>query len=163
MDNTGNLVKIKFTLNNEIVETSVQPGETLAETLRQRFKLTGTKIGCNEGECGACTVLINGEPVVSCILPSVKVHKCEVLTIEGIGNSDGLHPIQKAFLDAGAVQCGYCTPGMVLSTKALLDKNPTPPEKEIRDALSGNICRCTGYVQILDAVKLAGDRLNKDK
>lgn len=155
MHNLKNKINIKFTLNNELVEVAVQPGETLVDTLRNRLKLTGTKKGCNEGECGACTVLINGEPVASCIYPSVKVHKCEVLTIEGVELNGELHPIQKAFIDAGAVQCGYCTPGMVLSAKALLDKNPSPDEEDIRTALSGNICRCTGYVQIVEAVERA--------
>ena len=158
MDTSPETIPIRFTLNNRLVEVHVEPGETLVQTLRSRLKLTGTKKGCNEGECGACTVLVNGDPVASCILPSVKVHNCEVMTIEGIGTAASLHPIQQAFIDTGAVQCGYCTPGMVLSAKALLDKNISPKEEDVRSALSGNICRCTGYVQILDAVMLAAEK-----
>ena len=163
MESLQPIIPIRFTLNGKLVETTVAPGEILVDTLRERLKLTGTKKGCAEGECGACTVIVDGEPVASCILPTVKVHKCEVITIEGLGDGDNLHPIQSAFIEAGAVQCGYCTPGMVLSTKALLDKNPTPTEEEIRVALSGNICRCTGYVQIVDAVQLAAKKLTLEQ
>jgi carbon-monoxide dehydrogenase small subunit len=155
---TQNLISVRFVLNGQPVEVGVAPAETLVETLRSRLKMTGTKKGCNEGECGACTVLLDGEPVTSCLIPTAKVHNREVFTIEGMANGDRLHPIQQSFIDAGAVQCGYCTPGMILSTKALLDKNESPEETEVRRALSGNICRCTGYVQILDAVMMAAEK-----
>lgn len=140
------------------MEVSVD--ETLLEVLRSKLKVTGVKKGCGEGECGSCTVLLDGKPVVSCLLPAVKVAGRQVLTIEGLAQGEDLHPIQEAFLEAGAVQCGFCTPGMILSSKALLDECPDPSREEIRQALSGNICRCTGYVQIQEAVQLAGRKMS---
>ncbi|GAB6153814.1 (2Fe-2S)-binding protein [Desulfosporosinus burensis] len=128
---------------------------TLLDVLREDLNLTGTKKGCDEGDCGVCTVLVDGEPINSCLFLAVKAEGHEVTTIEGLEQDGVLHPIQKAFVEEGAVQCGFCTPGMVMSTKALLDVNTTPNEEEIRTALSGNLCRCTGYVRIVKAVQTA--------
>ncbi|HHY93544.1 MAG TPA: (2Fe-2S)-binding protein [Firmicutes bacterium] len=149
-------VTICLHVNGHQHELDVEPRETLLDVLRDRFGLLGVKVGCEAGECGACTVLLDGMPIVSCLFLAVWAHGKSVLTIEGLGGPDGrLHALQEAFLEAGAVQCGYCTPGMILSAKALLDKNPHPSRSEIRDALSGNLCRCTGYKKIVDAVELA--------
>jgi carbon-monoxide dehydrogenase small subunit len=155
------MMKLKFWLNGQLTEVEVEPDEPLVEVLRERLKMSGVKKGCGEGECGSCTVLLNGKPVVSCLLPALKAQGQKVTTIEGLAPGDELHPIQEAFLEAGAVQCGFCTPGMILSTKALLDCNPEPGDEEITEALSGNICRCTGYVQIKEAVKLAASKLKE--
>lgn len=146
---------VRFTLNGDPVEVGVRDSETLVQTLRERFGLTGTKQGCDLGDCGACTVLFDGEPVLSCLVPAADAEGHSVLTIEGLSNGEVLHPLQKAFLDEGAVQCGYCTPGMILTAKSLLDNNPEPTEPEIRRALSGNLCRCTGYSKIVGAVQKA--------
>ena len=134
----------------------------LVDYLRSRRLLTGTKKACGSGECGACTVLLDGVPVYSCIMLAVQASGRSVETIEGISDGDRLHPIQEAYLDAGAVQCGYCTPGFIMSTKALLEREPHPSEACIKQALAGNICRCTGYQQIIDAVRLAAERLEGD-
>jgi carbon-monoxide dehydrogenase small subunit len=136
-------------------------GDTRAlDLLREDLNLTGAKEGCGKGECGACTILLDGKPVTSCILPAAKLDGRSVVTIEGLKGENGeLHPIQQAFLDTGAVQCGFCTPGMILSTKALLDNNPAPTVPEVEIALSGNICRCTGYGKIVEAVLLSADRM----
>jgi aerobic-type carbon monoxide dehydrogenase small subunit (CoxS/CutS family) len=152
-------VTISFTLNNKQVTTSVDAKEILVDTLREKFALTGTKKACGTGDCGACTVLINGEAVRSCILLTATVDGKSVLTIEGLGDAEKVHPIQQAFVDEGAVQCGYCIPGMILTAKALLDKNPDPTVAEIKEALSGNLCRCTGYTKIIKAVQTAAKRL----
>ena len=129
---------------------------TLLQVLRDRLGLTGTKEGCGMGECGACTVLLDGKTVNSCIYPALEAEGKNVTTIEGVADArGGLHPIQKAFVEYGAVQCGFCTPGMVLSAKALLDENPKPTEEEIRNGIAGNLCRCTGYLQIVEAIKAA--------
>ncbi len=149
---------LRFRVNGDPVEVGVRDRETLLEVLRGRLGLTGTKQGCDVGDCGSCTVLLDGEPVLSCLTLAADVEGREVLTIEGLARGDGLHPLQQAFLDAGAVQCGYCTPGMILTAKALLDRNPRPSRGEIRTALSGNLCRCTGYRKIVDAVELAARR-----
>jgi len=136
----------------------VYPHWNLLRVLREELELTGAKQGCGEGECGACTVLVNGAPVNSCIYPILEAEEKEVLTIEGLMAQGGeLHPIQQAFLDKAGVQCGFCTPGMIMSAKALLDANPKPTEAEIRHAIAGNMCRCTGYVQIVESVMLAAD------
>ena len=147
-------IELSFKLNGKTVEVAVDPGTLLVDLLRENFGLTGTKVGCREGECGACTVLVDGAAYNSCLMPALKVQGREVTTIEGLQKADGsLDPIQEAFMDAGAAQCGFCTPGMIMSAKALLDSNPNPDENEIRKALSGVLCRCTGYRKIVQAVK----------
>lgn len=155
------MVRILLTVNGVARELDVHPDERLLDTLRDRLGLTGTKEGCGSGECGACTVLLDGKPVNSCLVPSPQVDGRSVVTIEGLGRPGALHPIQQAFVDAAAVQCGYCTPGMILSSKALLDENPDPSETEVRESLAGNLCRCTGYVNIVKAVRLAARRMRE--
>ncbi|MGB9629170.1 MAG: (2Fe-2S)-binding protein [Thermodesulfobacteriota bacterium] len=151
---------IHFVLNGESVEVEIEPHLTLLQVLRDKLELTGTKEGCGMGECGACTVLIDGKAVNSCIFPALEVEGKNVTTIEGLIDIQGnLHPIQKAFIDYGAIQCGFCTPGMVLSAKALLDENPKPTEEEIRNGIAGNLCRCTGYLHIIQAIKAASGGL----
>jgi carbon-monoxide dehydrogenase small subunit len=146
--------KILFNLNGHPLETLVEHHWTLLELLRDQLELTGTKEGCGQGECGACTVLLDGLAVNACLFPVLEAEGREVTTIEGLAGPDGsLHPLQEAFINYGAVQCGFCTPGMILSAKALLDENPHPAEDEIRTALAGNFCRCTGYAQIIQAVQ----------
>jgi carbon-monoxide dehydrogenase small subunit len=147
---------IKFNLNGEPVDVEIEPHLTLLQLLRDGLGLTGTKEGCGMGECGACTVLLDGKTINSCIFPAMEADGKSVTTIEGLTDAQGnLHPIQKAFIEYGAIQCGFCTPGMVLSAKALLDENPKPSEEEIRNAIAGNLCRCTGYIQIFQAIKAA--------
>ncbi len=148
-------------LNGEDVEVAIEPSVMLIDVLRGTLHLIGTKESCGRGECGACTVLLDGEAVNSCITPAMSAMNRELLTIEGLGRPGKLHPIQEAFVEYGAVQCGFCTPGMVLTAKALLDVNPNPTEGEVREALSGNLCRCTGYVKIVEAVLMAAKKLRK--
>ena len=148
-------LQLKFNLNGNEVSTKIQPNLLLVDLLRDVLNLKGTKVGCREGECGVCTVLLNGEPVNSCILPAMKVSGQSVTTIEGLSKEDELDPVQEAFVDAGAIQCGFCTPAMVLTAKALLEKNPHPDESQIRQSLSGVLCRCTGYSKIVKAVQNA--------
>jgi len=149
---------INFKLNGEEMSIEVEPSWTLLYLLREVLGLKGTKEGCGMGECGACTVQINGKAVASCIYPVMEVDGKEVWTIEGLAQSSGtLHPLQKAFIERGAIQCGFCTPGMIMSAKALLEENPSPTEEEIKEAIAGNICRCTGYVQIIEAIKHAAE------
>ncbi len=150
---------VAFKLNGREVEVMVKPLTTLQTVLREQLHYTAAKTGCRQGGCGSCTVLVDGEPVMSCLLPVENIAGQEVLTLEGLTPHDGLHPIQQAFVDHFAVQCGYCTSGMIMVAKALLDHNPTPTRPEIVDALSGNFCRCTGYQPIIDAVEEAGRRL----
>jgi aerobic carbon-monoxide dehydrogenase small subunit len=150
---------IKLTVNQKDHHLTINGHETLLEVLRDRLSLTGTKTACEEAECGACTVLIDGKAVLSCILLAADVDGKAVTTIEGMANGDQLHPIQKAFLENGAVQCGFCTPGMVLATKALLDQNPNPTPEDVKNGLDGNICRCAGYPKIFDAVRAAAKKL----
>jgi aerobic-type carbon monoxide dehydrogenase small subunit (CoxS/CutS family) len=146
---------IQLTVNGEPVEAAVEPNQTLLQFLRDDLGLTGTKHGCGLGDCGACTVIVDGMPVNSCLVLAVQAAGREVLTIEGLAENGKLHPIQQAFVDKGAIQCGFCSPGMILSAKALLDENPKPTEHEIRTAISGNLCRCTGYQKIVEAVQEA--------
>jgi len=141
-------------VNGEEKEVATEINKTLLEVLREDMDLTGTKHGCELGECGTCTVLIDGEPVLSCLVLGVEVEGRDILTIEGLKERDKPHPLQKAFADLGAAQCGYCTPGVLLTAKALLEKNPHPSRGEIREALAGNLCRCTGYTKILEAVEI---------
>jgi aerobic carbon-monoxide dehydrogenase small subunit len=149
-------VSVSFTLNEESVMADVPPTWTLLKTLREYFELTGVKEGCGEGECGACTVIVDGDAVNSCLYPIAEIEGKRVETVEGIASTDGtLHPLQQAFIENNGVQCGYCTSGMLMSAKALLDRNPTPTEEDIRLAISGNLCRCTGYVQIVESVQQA--------
>ncbi|MCJ7596248.1 MAG: (2Fe-2S)-binding protein [Desulfobacterales bacterium] len=143
---------IELRINGEVREVVVEPRTTLLHALREDLGLTGTKEGCNEGDCGACTVLANGRPVCSCLTLAIEAQGKEIITIEGLDQDGRLHPLQQAFLDHFAVQCGFCTPGMLLSAKALLDRKPQPTEEEVREAISGNLCRCTGYVKIVEAI-----------
>jgi carbon-monoxide dehydrogenase small subunit len=145
--------RIAFRLNDEVVSAEVEPHTTLVELLRDQFQFTGTKIGCGYGECGACTVILDGSAVNSCLILAIQMDGREVITIEGLVQQDGaLHPIQKAFVEHGAIQCGYCTPGMVMMAKALLDENPKPKEEEVKKGITGNLCRCTGYKKIIEAI-----------
>lgn len=148
---------VHLKINNKDHELSLKGNETLMEVLRNQLGLTGTKTACEESECGTCTVQVNGKAVLSCITMACAVEGDEILTIEGVANGDQLHPIQQAYLDYGAVQCGFCIPGMIMSTKELLEKNPQPTQEEIEYALDGNICRCAGYPKIFDAVRKAGE------
>lgn len=143
---------ITFNLNGENVEALTAENETFLDFIRNTMGLTGTKKGCEEGECGACTILLDGKPVNSCLLLAMEVDGHDVVTIESLAKDGKLHPIQQAFIDKWALQCGYCTPGMIMSAKALLDHNPDPTEHEIRDAIAGNLCRCTGYAKIVEAI-----------
>jgi aerobic carbon-monoxide dehydrogenase small subunit len=149
---------IDLKVNDRQYEIAVNPNRLLVDLLRCDLELTGTKKGCGTGECGSCTVILNGKPVNSCLVLAVQAKGAEVYTIEGLASSAGLHPLQQAFVEKGAIQCGFCTPGMILSATALLRKNPTASEAEIRNALSGNLCRCTGYQKIVEAVQSACER-----
>ena len=146
-------VKIHVKVNGQWRETETTPDRLLIDLLREEFGLTGTKNGCGEGECGVCTVLLEGKPVNSCLVLALEAHGKAVTTIEGLSQGEDLDPLQKSFLENGAVQCGFCTPGMILTARGLLSENPWPTEEEIKQALNGNICRCTGYVKILEAIK----------
>jgi len=154
---------LKFNLNGEPVEVLVSPSDMLVDVLREKLKLTGTKKGCGKGECGACTVILNGEAVNSCLVPALKAMDADVETIEGIGSPEKFHPVQETFMDMGAIQCGFCTPGMIVSAKALLDKNKKPSREEVKEAIAGNICRCTGYVKIEEAILAAAEKINEGK
>jgi aerobic carbon-monoxide dehydrogenase small subunit len=146
---------LKLRVNGETNEVATEINKTLLEVLREDMGLTGTKHGCELGECGTCAVLVDGQPVLSCLMLGIEAESSEIVTVEGMGQNGKPHPLQKAFADLGAAQCGYCIPGILLTAKALLDKNPRPRRDEIRQALSGNLCRCTGYTKILQAVELA--------
>ena len=143
---------IKLTINGEGYEASVAPYETLTDVLRDKLGLLEVKKGCDSGGCGACTVLVDGLPVYSCLMLAVQAEGKAIITIRGLSTDGELHPLQKNFIKYGAIQCGYCTPGTILSAKALLDKNPRPSEEEVKEAISGNVCRCTGYLQIVEAI-----------
>ncbi len=152
-------VVLRLDVNDEIVELLVPSHKTLLEVLREDMQLTGTKHGCELGECGTCTVLVDGKPELSCLLLPVQLEGRAITTVEGIADGATLHPLQTAFAELNAAQCGYCTPGMLLVARALLDENPRPTRDEVREALAGNLCRCTGYVKIPDAVELAASRM----
>ncbi len=152
---------ITMNVNGKAYEIAVAPNRTLTQVLRDDLNLLGTKEGCGVGDCGACTVIMDGNPVNSCLILAVQAGGSEITTIEGVAGTGGLHPIQQAFVDLGAIQCGFCTPGMVLSAKNLLEKNPEPTELEIRQALSGNLCRCTGYQKIVEAVQEASKTIKR--
>jgi carbon-monoxide dehydrogenase small subunit len=149
-------VLLTFRVNGIERTVKIFPHTTLLQVLRDNLALTGTKHGCGIGECGACTVLMEGEPVNACLVLAAKTQGKEILTVEGLGSRDELHPLQKAFIDHGAVQCGFCTPGILMAAKALLDKTPKPSEEQIKETLAGNLCRCTGYQQIIEAIKAVG-------
>ncbi len=153
-------MKIQLTVNGEMKSIEVEPSETLLELLR-RLGYKSVKFGCGEGFCGSCTVILDGRPVNSCLVLAATVDGKEVVTVEDMGDSRNLHPLQVAFMDVGAVQCGFCTPGMLLSAKVLLERKANPSTAEIKEALEGNLCRCTGYIQIIEAVKLAAKRMRK--
>ena len=148
---------LTMTVNNRKVAVEIRADELLVDVLRDRLGLTGTKIGCNEGECGACTIIMDGKPVLSCLIPALRAQGREILTIEGLSDVDTLHPLQQAFVDHGAVQCGYCIPGFIMSAKALLDLNPHPSSEQIKEAIAGNLCRCTGYVKIIEAIEAVAE------
>jgi carbon-monoxide dehydrogenase small subunit len=151
-----NKVPLKMIVNGKPIEVSVDPTWTLLMVLREELKLTGTKKGCEKGDCGVCTVLLEGKPVNSCLVLALQAEGKKIETIENLGTPESLHPLQKSFITHGAVQCGFCTPGMLMSASSLLRKNPHPTEEEIRRAISGNLCRCTGYAKIVKAIQEAG-------
>ena len=156
-------ISISFTLNGDTVTAEVPPSWTLLKTLREYFELTGAKEGCGAGECGACTVIVDGEAVNSCLYPVPEVEGKTVTTIEGIAGKDGtLHPLQQAFIENNGVQCGFCTSGMIMAAKSLLDQNSAPTEGEIRKAIAGNLCRCTGYVQIVESIENAAEMIKRE-
>ena len=152
-------LKINVTVNGKSVSATAEPAMSLLEFLRDTLNYKGTKLCCNTGECGACTIIYNGKPINSCVTLAADADGAEITTIEGLAGADALHPVQQAFIDAGAVQCGYCTPGYIISVKALLDRTNRPTPEDIEEAVSGNICRCTGYTKIVDAIHLAADRM----
>lgn len=148
----------RFIVNGNEYETVIEPQMTLADVLRDQLGFTGTKVSCGTGDCGACTVLIDGKPVLSCLTLAMTARDKNILTIEGLAEGTNLHPIQSAFIECGAIQCGFCTPGQIMATKALLDENPNPTREEVKEALAGNLCRCTGYVKIVNAVLAAAEK-----
>jgi len=154
---------IKLVVNGKEHTLEVGTNETLVEVLRERLRLTGTKIGCNRGECGACTVLIDGDPILSCLTLAIECEGKEILTIEGLEDPETgeLDPIQEAFVENFGIQCGFCTPGMVMSAKALLNKNPDPSEEEVKEGIQGNLCRCTGYKQIVESILVASEKMRR--
>jgi carbon-monoxide dehydrogenase small subunit len=158
----GHHLEVEFTLNGERKNVHVKPYHTLSQVLRDQMDLTGTKLCCEEGECGACTVIMDGKAVTSCIVLAPEVHNCELKTIEGLAADGQLDPVQEAFIEKGAVQCGYCIPGMIMSAKALLMENNDPCEAEIREGLAGNLCRCAGYYRIIDAVTAAAKKIRQE-
>ncbi len=153
--------KIKVEVNQRMFKLEVRDSELLLEMLRDRLGLLGTKYSCLEGDCGVCTVIVDGKNVLSCLMLAADTDGASVLTIEGLASQDTLHPLQESFIEKGAIQCGFCTPGMILAAKALLDKNPQPTDEEIAKGLNGNLCRCTGYIKIIDAVRDASKKIEK--
>ena len=145
--------QLTLKVNGKLHSLTVDPNRTLLQVLRQDLGLTGAKEACDSGGCGSCTVLIDGKPVYSCLVLALDAQEKDILTIEGLADDGGLHPLQEAFIEHGAVQCGFCTPGIILAAKALLNENPSPTEKEVKEAISGNICRCTGYIKIIEAIQ----------
>lgn len=155
----SDVVNITLSVNGAVYERAVEPRRLLSDFLRHDLELTGTHVGCEHGVCGACTVLFDGQPVRSCLMFAVQADGHEVLTVEGLGTPDNLHPIQEAFREAHGLQCGFCTPGFLMTLVPFLEENPEPSEQEIREAVAGNLCRCTGYQHIVDAVMLAAEKL----
>ena len=155
------MLDVTLNVNGERYEVAVAPYETLCDVLRNKLGFTEVKKGCGEGECGACTILVEGKPVCSCLMLAAQANDREITTVRGLSTDGKLHPLQEKFIEYGAIQCGYCTPGMLLAAKALLDSNPQPSEEEVRVAISGNICRCTGYQQIVEAIIAAAAEMNK--
>lgn len=154
---------INLTVNQQPFEIAVEPNCTLADALREQLNFTGVKKGCEIGDCGACTVLMDGLPVFSCLVLAVEADGHDILTIEGVADGKNLHPIQTSFIEIGAIQCGFCSPGMILNAYALINRNPHPTEAEIRKAISGNLCRCTGYQKIVEAIQDAAETMNRQK
>jgi len=154
--------EVTLLVNDKAYRVAVEPGELLVDVLRERLSLTGTKKGCGTGDCGACTVIMDGRPVSSCLVLAVAAENKPIQTIEGLSENGGLHPLQESFVRHGAIQCGYCTPGMIMMAKSILDQNPNPTEAEVRAGISGNLCRCTGYVKIVDAIMDAIQPMNGD-
>ncbi|MEM3112297.1 MAG: (2Fe-2S)-binding protein [Candidatus Anstonellales archaeon] len=154
---------IQLNVNGHFYDVMVSPRDLLIDVLRKQLGLIGTKKGCGHGDCGSCTILIDGKPILSCLTLAVSCQGKKIVTIEGLEEKGELHPIQKAFVEFGAVQCGFCTPGMILSAKALLDQNPNPSREEIKRGLSGNLCRCTGYIKIIDAVEAASKMIRSQR
>jgi aerobic-type carbon monoxide dehydrogenase small subunit (CoxS/CutS family) len=154
-------VDVRFRVNGEAYALSVEPHRTLLEVVREDLRLTGAKEGCGTGDCGACTLIVDGRLVTSCLMLAPEADGCDILTIEGLARDGRLHPLQQAFIDHGAVQCGFCIPGMILAAKALLDRSPRPSEAEIRMAIAGNLCRCTGYTKIVEAIAAAADQISE--
>jgi len=155
--------KLRIKVNGRWVERETRPDRMLVDFLREDLGLTGTKKGCEEGECGACTIIMNGKTALSCLIPALKAEGAEILTVEGLAPNGKLHPLQEAFWEEGAVQCGYCTPGLLLAAKALLDERPAPEVEEVKEAISGNLCRCTGYAKIIRAIQAASEKMEKGR
>ena len=151
---------LQLNVNGEGKQILVEPYSSLLDTLRDDIRLTGTKKGCDEGDCGACTVFLNGKPVTSCMVLAHSAHEADVITIEGLGNLDDIHPVQQAFVDYGGLQCGFCIPGLIMSATAFLKENPEPTEEEVRFGIGGNLCRCTGYSKVVEAVLAAAQNIN---
>lgn len=156
-------LQINLTVNGDPYEIEVEPRETLLQVIRQKLQLTGAKESCGLGDCGLCTVLVDGKAVNSCLMLAVDAAGKNITTIEGLANGTELHPLQQTFIEYGGIQCGFCTPGMILSAKAFLDENPTPSEEQVREAIAGNLCRCTGYVKIVEAIMAAADKIRIEK
>jgi carbon-monoxide dehydrogenase small subunit len=154
--------KLRLKLNGSWREVEARPDRILLDLLREDLGITGTKKGCEKGECGACTVIMNGKAVLTCLIPALKADGAEILTVEGLALKDRIHPLQQAFWEEGAVQCGYCTPGMLLAAKAFLDENPEPSVEDVKEAISGNLCRCTGYTKIIRAIHAASEKIRKE-
>ena len=159
--NQDGMAKIRLTVNGRIRDLTVKPWTTLLEVIRDELKLTGTKEGCSIGECGACTVILEGKAVNSCLVLAAEADGKEIFTVEGLAQGEKLHPIQQAFVDHGGIQCGFCTPGMIVAAKALLDTTPNPTEEEIRQAIEGNLCRCTGYAKIIESIGAAAAKMKE--